>query len=251
MRRFAFGLICAASLSTQAATQERILHVGLREDPDLLDPTLGSSYVGRIVFAGLCDKLFDIDARLNIVPVAGHRLPMEGPDALGDPHPRWRAVSGWRKAQCRGGEVQVAARSERQGQHAARRGQFDRQHRCRRSIDGAAQPEGAGGATAVAVDGSRRDHDLAQGSGIGGRQVRAASGVRRPIQLRSARRAGPHRAEALPRVLGRQVDPFRSGGLSAEPELVGAVGESSSRRARHCRIHPADRRRRRCKRIRS
>jgi peptide/nickel transport system substrate-binding protein len=69
MRRLALGLVLTATLSIQAAAQERILHVGLREDPDLLDPTLGSSYVGRIVFAGLCDKLFDIDARLNIVPV--------------------------------------------------------------------------------------------------------------------------------------------------------------------------------------
>jgi peptide/nickel transport system substrate-binding protein len=51
-----------------AAAQDKILHVGLREDPDLLDPTLGSSYVGRIVFAGLCDKLFDIDSKLNIIP---------------------------------------------------------------------------------------------------------------------------------------------------------------------------------------
>jgi peptide/nickel transport system substrate-binding protein len=69
MRRLVLGLFCVASLATQALAQERILHVGLREDPDLLDPTLGSSYVGRIVFAGICDKLFDIDARLNIVPV--------------------------------------------------------------------------------------------------------------------------------------------------------------------------------------
>jgi peptide/nickel transport system substrate-binding protein len=68
MRRFAFGLLCAFSLAAPAMAQERILHIGLREDPDLLDPTLGSSYVGRIVFSGLCDKLFDIDANLNIVP---------------------------------------------------------------------------------------------------------------------------------------------------------------------------------------
>ena len=68
MRRFAFGLLCALGLAAPAMAQERILHVGLREDPDLLDPTLGSSYVGRIVFAGMCDKLFDIDAKLNIVP---------------------------------------------------------------------------------------------------------------------------------------------------------------------------------------
>jgi peptide/nickel transport system substrate-binding protein len=51
---------------TQASAQT--LHIGLRQDPDLLDPTLGSSYVGRIVFAGMCDKLFDIDEKLNIVP---------------------------------------------------------------------------------------------------------------------------------------------------------------------------------------
>jgi peptide/nickel transport system substrate-binding protein len=68
MRRFAFGLLCALGLAVPAMAQDRILHIGLREDPDILDPTLGSSYVGRIVFAGLCDKLFDIDAKLNIVP---------------------------------------------------------------------------------------------------------------------------------------------------------------------------------------
>ena len=45
------------------------LRIGLREDPDILDPTLARTYVGRIVFAGLCDKLFDIDAGLKIVPM--------------------------------------------------------------------------------------------------------------------------------------------------------------------------------------
>jgi peptide/nickel transport system substrate-binding protein len=40
----------------------------LAEDPDILDPTLARTYVGRIVFASLCDKLFDIDENINIVP---------------------------------------------------------------------------------------------------------------------------------------------------------------------------------------
>ena len=44
------------------------LRVGLAEDPDVLDPTLARTYVGRIVFASLCDKLFDIDESINIVP---------------------------------------------------------------------------------------------------------------------------------------------------------------------------------------
>jgi peptide/nickel transport system substrate-binding protein len=69
MRSLGLGLFCGLSLATQALAQERVLHIGLRQDPDLLDPTLGSSYVGRIVFSGLCDKLFDIDTKLNIVPV--------------------------------------------------------------------------------------------------------------------------------------------------------------------------------------
>src|SRR5437879_6644726 len=47
---------------------ETTLRIGLAEDPDILDPTLARSYVGRIVFASLCDKLFDIDSKLNIVP---------------------------------------------------------------------------------------------------------------------------------------------------------------------------------------
>ena len=44
------------------------LHIALREDPDILDPDPRRSYVGRIAFAGLCDKLFDIDEKLQIVP---------------------------------------------------------------------------------------------------------------------------------------------------------------------------------------
>ena len=58
------ALTILAALPAAAQT----LRIGLREDPDILDPTLGSSYVGRIVYAAMCDKLFDIDAHLNIVP---------------------------------------------------------------------------------------------------------------------------------------------------------------------------------------
>ncbi len=44
------------------------LRIGLAEDPDALDPTLARSFVGRIVFSALCDKLFDVDEKLNLVP---------------------------------------------------------------------------------------------------------------------------------------------------------------------------------------
>ena len=47
---------------------ESTLRIGLAEDPDVLDPSIARTYVGRIVFASFCDKLFDIDEKLNIVP---------------------------------------------------------------------------------------------------------------------------------------------------------------------------------------
>jgi len=50
------------------AIQAQTLRVGLAEDPDVLDPSLARSFVGRVVFSALCDKLFDIDEKLAIQP---------------------------------------------------------------------------------------------------------------------------------------------------------------------------------------
>ncbi len=71
MRRFVLaGAFAAAAIAMTAAgaSAQSTLRIGLAEDPDILDPTLARTYVGRIVFASICDKLFDIDGDLNIVP---------------------------------------------------------------------------------------------------------------------------------------------------------------------------------------
>jgi peptide/nickel transport system substrate-binding protein len=72
--------IATVLLSGSAAMAETTLRIGLAEDPDVLDPTLARTYVGRIVFASLCDKLFDIDEKLNIVPqlALSHELSGDG-----------------------------------------------------------------------------------------------------------------------------------------------------------------------------
>src|ERR1700749_4490697 len=57
----------AVSLAAQVQAQTT-LRIGIAEDPDILDPSIGRTYVGRIVFSAFCDKLFDIDEKLNIVP---------------------------------------------------------------------------------------------------------------------------------------------------------------------------------------
>src|ERR1700750_905140 len=65
---------------TAGSPAQTTLRIGLAEDPDMLDPTLGRTYVGRIVFAAFCDKLFDIDEKLNIVPqlALSHETSAEG-----------------------------------------------------------------------------------------------------------------------------------------------------------------------------
>jgi peptide/nickel transport system substrate-binding protein len=66
MYRILLATACLVAIALPAVSQT--LRVSLRQDLDVLDPTLTTSYVARIVLAGLCDKLFDIDEKLNIVP---------------------------------------------------------------------------------------------------------------------------------------------------------------------------------------
>jgi peptide/nickel transport system substrate-binding protein len=69
MKMFRLVATAATLLMSLGATQaQTTLRIGLAEDPDILDPTMARTYVGRIVFASFCDKLFDIDEKLNIVP---------------------------------------------------------------------------------------------------------------------------------------------------------------------------------------
>src|SRR6202795_3907493 len=70
MRILRLALTAAALLLSLGAgvRAQTTLRIGLAEGADVVDPTLARTYVGRIVFAAVCDKLFDIDEKLNIVP---------------------------------------------------------------------------------------------------------------------------------------------------------------------------------------
>jgi len=67
-RRAVLALALSFGIVAPAIAQGSHLRVGLADDPDVLDPSLSRSYTSRIVFASICDKLFDIDEKLNIVP---------------------------------------------------------------------------------------------------------------------------------------------------------------------------------------
>ena len=63
----AAALLLIAALPGESASAQS-LRIGLAEDPDVLDPSLARTFVGRTVFASLCDKLVDISPELDIVP---------------------------------------------------------------------------------------------------------------------------------------------------------------------------------------
>ena len=61
-------LVASVLLTSAPAAAQSVLRIGLNDDPDALDPTISRAYVGRLVFAALCDKLFDVTTDLKIVP---------------------------------------------------------------------------------------------------------------------------------------------------------------------------------------
>ena len=78
-------LLAAAALVAALAASPapaQTLRIGLAENPDILDPTLARTFVGRIVFASLCDKLFDIDKDLRIVPQLATGFTWDDPKTL-------------------------------------------------------------------------------------------------------------------------------------------------------------------------
>ena len=78
-RRALLATVLSLGFSAGAFAQTH-LRVGIGDDPDVLDPTLSRTYTGRIVFASICDKLFDIDETLAIVPqlALGHETSADG-----------------------------------------------------------------------------------------------------------------------------------------------------------------------------
>src|SRR6266508_1529066 len=51
------------------------VRVALASEPDKLDPTLARTLVGRIVFNAMCEKLYDIDSKLAVVPQLASAMP--------------------------------------------------------------------------------------------------------------------------------------------------------------------------------
>ncbi len=66
MRAIGLMLLLAAGLAAPASAAT--LRIGIQEDPEAMDPMVGTSFVGRVIYAGLCDKLIDVAPDLSFVP---------------------------------------------------------------------------------------------------------------------------------------------------------------------------------------
>ena len=70
------ALLIALTLAAEPAqAQKKTLVVALNQDPDILDPSPSRTYVGRIIFAQMCEKLYEIDENLRIFPQLAADMP--------------------------------------------------------------------------------------------------------------------------------------------------------------------------------
>ncbi|MBW4708427.1 ABC transporter substrate-binding protein [Roseobacter sp. YSTF-M11] len=63
-----FAALMGATALTAAPGFAKDLRIALQSDADVLDPDQSRTFVGRIVYASLCDKLVDITPDLEIIP---------------------------------------------------------------------------------------------------------------------------------------------------------------------------------------
>ena len=188
-----------------------------RDDPDILDPTFSRTYVGTVVMTALCDKLFDFDAKLNIVP--GLATGYQWADS------RTLLIRLRPGVQFQDGEkFDADAVKYTLERHLNASGSFRRSE-----ISAMDHVEVVDPLTVrvvmkqafspfVAILTDRAGMMVRAESSRGRRQgFRAASGMCRTVPVRRARRTGSHHIGALPRLLGCVAYPLRSRDLSHHP----------------------------------
>ncbi|MGV1800689.1 ABC transporter substrate-binding protein [Agrobacterium vitis] len=66
LNRVLTALLVTAAFAAPVVAAD--LKIGLSEDPDVLDPAQSRTFVGRIVYTAMCDKLVDVSPDLKIIP---------------------------------------------------------------------------------------------------------------------------------------------------------------------------------------
>lgn len=89
---FGIGLLVAVAVTMTACTSPGAsgggtggggtIVVALASDPGTLDPSLANTFDARVVFTSFCEKLYDANDQLNVVPELASALPTTSADGL-------------------------------------------------------------------------------------------------------------------------------------------------------------------------
>ena len=223
---------------------QSVLRIGLNDDPDALDPTISRAYTGRLVFAALCDKLFDVTPDLKIVPqlATGYEW-ARGPQVDRDQAAPGREVPGRRAVQRGGGASSTSSGTRTRRARSARPEIGEIQ-----SVDvvndltvrfNLSQPLVPLLAALTDRAGMMVSPKAARGAR---RQARHPAGVRRALQVRRARGPGQdRRSSAFADYWDKAQHPRRPHRVRADHRLDRAPGQPALRRSADDRARLAHR----------
>ena len=233
-------LLAGALFALPAAATE--LKIGLQDDADMLDPAQSRTFVGRIVYTALCDKLVDLTPDLKIVPQLatewswsddGKELTMKLREGVkfhdGTPFNADAVVYAVTRIDDPAGIARKSELTSVEKVEAA--GEYE----VKFTLKG---PD----ATLLAQLSDRAGMMISPTAAKAtGRRFRHQAGLLRPLQVRRAGAARPHRAGEVPGLLEQGQHLHRQGHLSADPRHDGAARQPALRRSRHDRAAGADR----------
>jgi peptide/nickel transport system substrate-binding protein len=76
------GQDAGRDVDNQSVRSGGTVRIGLDGEPDMLDPSLARTLVGRNVFNAICEKLYDVNEQLEVVPQLAEDLPEVSEDGL-------------------------------------------------------------------------------------------------------------------------------------------------------------------------
>ncbi len=239
---FAATAAALALIERGTAAAQTTLRIGLAEDPDVLDPTLARTYVGRIVFASICDKLFDIDEKLNVVPqlALSHETSADGKTVTIKLRPGVKFHDGE--------PFDAEAAKYSLERHLTMQGSFRKPELA--AVDSVEVVDPLTIRLVLKAPFSPLIAQLTDRAGMmvspkaakeAGDKFGLQAGLRRPLQVRRARAAGPHRGREVRRLLEQGQRPHRPHRLPADRRLHGAARQPQVGRARPDRARARDR----------
>ena len=170
--------------------------IGLAEEPDALDPTLARTFVGRIIFLHMCEKLYDLNSKLDIVPQLAAALPQISKDKLTYTIKLRTGIkfNDGTALDAAAVKMSLDRHLTLEGLDARERDLADRLGRRAGRTPSIAPSEDA----VLAADGAarrpRRDDHVAEAARRPRRQLRDQSRLRRPVHVQGPGRGRPHHA---------------------------------------------------------